>query len=248
MAYTSNGIYSGNAGFVGYFNVQDVFGNQTASLKESVGSSLRAYAEKVANFSGVVSANVTEKLFKMQYNLIFENELPISEIIVTPSAGSTSVEFWGLLPFSRGNIHINTANASAPATINPNYFMLDYDIQQQTATAKMGRKVANTKPLASEIQGETTPGTSLVPENATDDMWADWLKSTYRSNFHYISTAAMMPRELGGVVDPNLLVYGTQNVRVVDASVIPFQICGHLTATLYAVAEKASDIIKARYA
>ena len=51
-----------------------------------------------------------------------------------------------------------------------------------------------------------------------------------RSNFHYIATAAMMAEELGGVVDSDLLVYGVDNVRVVDASVIPFQVCGHLTA------------------
>lgn len=57
----------------------------------------------------------------------------------------------------------------------------------------------------------------------------------------------MMPRELGGVVDPELRVYGTSNVRVVDASIVPFQICGHLASTLYAVAEKAADMIKARY-
>jgi choline dehydrogenase len=54
----------------------------------------------------------------------------------------------------------------------------------------------------------------------------------------------MMSRELGGVVDPELRVYGTANVRVVDASVLPTQISGHLCATLYAVAERASDIIK----
>jgi choline dehydrogenase len=53
-----------------------------------------------------------------------------------------------------------------------------------------------------------------------------------------------MSRELGGVVDHELRVYGTGNVRVVDASVLPMQISGHLTATLYAVAERASDIIK----
>lgn len=57
----------------------------------------------------------------------------------------------------------------------------------------------------------------------------------------------MMPKDLGGVVDPTLTVYGTSNVRVVDASVLPFQVCGHLASTLYAVAEKAADMIKAAY-
>jgi choline dehydrogenase-like flavoprotein len=55
----------------------------------------------------------------------------------------------------------------------------------------------------------------------------------------------MMSQELGGVVDSNLKVYGTKNVRVVDAGVIPFQVSGHLTSTIYAIAEKASDLIKA---
>lgn len=55
----------------------------------------------------------------------------------------------------------------------------------------------------------------------------------------------MMPKSMGGVVDTNLVVYGTSNVRVVDASVLPFQVCGHLTSTIYAVAERIADQIKA---
>lgn len=70
------------------------------------------------------------------------------------------------------------------------------------------------------------------------------LMSTVTANYHPLGTAAMMPKHLGGVVDEMLMVYGTSNVRVVDASVIPFQLSGHVTSTLYAVAEKASDIIK----
>ncbi|KAH7012439.1 uncharacterized protein B0I36DRAFT_339179 [Microdochium trichocladiopsis] len=54
----------------------------------------------------------------------------------------------------------------------------------------------------------------------------------------------MMSRELGGVVSPELKVYGTANVRVVDASVLSTQISGHLTAIIYAVAERAAGLIK----
>lgn len=54
----------------------------------------------------------------------------------------------------------------------------------------------------------------------------------------------MMPRAMGGVVSDRLLVHGTSNVRVVDASVLPLQMCGHLTSTLYAIAERASDFMK----
>jgi choline dehydrogenase-like flavoprotein len=48
----------------------------------------------------------------------------------------------------------------------------------------------------------------------------------------------MAPREIGGVVDPWLKVYGTKNLRIVDASVMPLQIGATPMATVYAIAEK----------
>ncbi|CAN9204397.1 unnamed protein product [Alternaria alternata] len=238
MFYINNNStnFTGLAGYAAYFNVDDVFESDLAAFNASVASALKQYADRTANASGIIDSSVTEKLFRIQYDLIFKNKIPISEIIVSPAAtGPITIEYWELSPFSRGSIHINSTNASAPANINPNYFMLDYDIRQQIATAKMARKFANTAPFSNALSSETTPGLDVVPTNASDAVWEKWLKST------------LMPRELGGVVDSNLTVYGTSNVRVVDASVVPFQICGHLTSTLYAIAEKAADMIKARY-
>lgn len=57
----------------------------------------------------------------------------------------------------------------------------------------------------------------------------------------------MLPKEAGGVVSPELIVYGTSNVRVVDAGIFPFQVNGHPSSTVYAVAERAADIIKASF-
>lgn len=53
----------------------------------------------------------------------------------------------------------------------------------------------------------------------------------------------MVPRQDGGVVDPELKVYGTSNVRVVDLSVMPIHLSSHPQTIAYAVAEKAAEII-----
>lgn len=47
-----------------------------------------------------------------------------------------------------------------------------------------------------------------------------------------------------GVVDDRLRVYGVKGLRVVDASIMPMQIGAHIQATVYAIAEKASAMIR----
>jgi choline dehydrogenase len=87
-----------------------------------------------------------------------------------------------------------------------------------------------------------------VPDNGnfgSDADWANWIKGAFGPVAHPIATCAMMKRSLGGVVNARLKVYDTSNVRVVDASVVPLQISAHLSTTLYGVAEKAADLIKA---
>lgn len=70
------------------------------------------------------------------------------------------------------------------------------------------------------------------------------VKANLHTEFHPSGTTAMMPLALGGVVNTELLVYGTDNVRVVDAGVMPLIPGAHLQAGVYAVAERAADIIK----
>lgn len=55
---------------------------------------------------------------------------------------------------------------------------------------------------------------------------------------HNLGTCAM-----GRVVDERLRVKGISNLRVVDCSVIPDQISANTVATVYAVAERAADLI-----
>ena len=57
---------------------------------------------------------------------------------------------------------------------------------------------------------------------------------------HPCCTAAMMPRDKGGVVGVNLKVHGAAGLRVVDMSVMPLVPGTHPSAAAYAVGEKAS--------
>jgi choline dehydrogenase-like flavoprotein len=74
-----------------------------------------------------------------------------------------------------------------------------------------------------------------------------YLRTVFRPSFaHPCGTASMLPERFGGVVDPDLRVWGTKRLSVVDASVIPFVPATHICTTVYAVAEKAADLIKGR--
>lgn len=62
--------------------------------------------------------------------------------------------------------------------------------------------------------------------------------------YHFTGSCSMMPRELGGVVDPLLRVYGTANLRVCDASIIPLTPRANPQATVYAFAERGAKLIR----
>ena len=72
----------------------------------------------------------------------------------------------------------------------------------------------------------------------SDEALMSWIKQSIRTTFHTVGSCSMLPRDKGGVVDPQLKVYGTENVRVVDASIIPLHIGCQLQATVYAIAEQ----------
>ena len=65
--------------------------------------------------------------------------------------------------------------------------------------------------------------------------------------WHPAGTCAMLPRDKGGVLDPSLRVYGAAKLRVVDASAVPLLPVANLQSTIYAIAERAADLIKEEY-
>jgi choline dehydrogenase-like flavoprotein len=87
---------------------------------------------------------------------------------------------------------------------------------------------------------ELSPAQFVPPAEAGDEELLQIIKSGIRTEYHPSGTLAMLPRELGGVVDSRLRVYGTANLRVVDAGIFPLIPAAHLQASVYAVAEKVS--------
>ncbi|KAI9661480.1 MAG: hypothetical protein M1831_003002 [Alyxoria varia] len=231
--------------YVTTVTVQDLFGKDLESIESRVRDQIPKYARQNVDSSAAASTTteIQEKLLNLQTDLMFKKNVPCAEILTQAYGENIGSTAWGLLPFSRGHAHAAPGNSSKP-DIDPKLFMLEWDRTLSVATAKLARKALETKPFADISKGEFIPGKKLVPDGASDEEWLKYLKQGYSPNYHPIGSAPMMSRELGGVVDAELRVYGTQNVRVVDASVLPFQVVGHLMSTIYAVAEKAADVIK----
>lgn len=143
-------------------------------------------------------------------------------------------------PMSRGNIHINPADTTGKPIINPNYFAHEHDLEAAIQAIKYCRKIATTEPMASIWESEYEPGLDVVQ---TDEQWKEFALNTTLSIFHPVGTCSMLPKEDGGVVDADLKVYGTSNLRVVDASVIPLLVSAHVQTAVYGIAEIAAERI-----
>ncbi|KAF3934729.1 hypothetical protein ABW20_dc0106762 [Dactylellina cionopaga] len=160
----------------------------------------------------------------------------------SPLYGNNFFALLGVLmhPFSRGNVHINTTDVFAKPVVNPNYLSEEYDLFAMANIAKYLRKIASTSPLRDAWVDEYEPGAALVQ---TDADWIQFAKNSTLSIYHPVGTCVMLPLEDGGVVDPKLKVYKTENLRVVDASIFPVQIGAHIQTAVYGVAETAAEII-----
>lgn len=146
-------------------------------------------------------------------------------------------------PFSRGNVHISSVDATQAPTIDPRYFSHPLDVEILSRHVQVLEKAAETQPLASFLKpdGRRNHPTAYVKDL---DAAKEYTQSTAFSNYHPSGTCAMMAKEHGGVVNERLLVHGTSNLRIVDSSIMPMIPRGNIQSTVYAVAERAADIIK----
>ncbi|KAJ4400464.1 hypothetical protein N0V85_005753 [Neurospora sp. IMI 360204] len=146
-------------------------------------------------------------------------------------------------PLSRGTITLDPSNPYAEPVVDYNTFGNPTDLAIAIETYKFGRVLHQTKSVSTFGPVELNPGAAVATEKDLEKKARDTVVST---TAHLSGTAALMPRELGGVVDSELRVYGVGGLTVVDSSVMPMIPGAHLCSTVYAVAEKAAEIIKGR--
>ena len=146
-------------------------------------------------------------------------------------------------PFARGSVHINGSDPATKPTIDPRYISTPYDLEATKQAVMFTRKMANTAPYPDVWVKEFDPGSAVQ----TDAQWEKYVRDNVFTFYHPLGTCAMLPKKDGGVVDPELRVYGVEGLRVVDASVIPMIVSAHIQTAVYGIAERAAEMIMAKY-
>ncbi|KAG9232271.1 choline dehydrogenase-like protein [Amylocarpus encephaloides] len=148
-----------------------------------------------------------------------------------------------LKPLSRGTCNINSNDITASPVVDFRTLSDDTDLEFILALFNKNREIMQQPSI--QILGPT----ETTPANGETDV--EMLKLALRgaiqpSTAHQCCTTPMMKRKYGGVVDRKMLVYGTKGLSVVGVSMFPLTIGSAPSATLYAAAEKAADIIMKR--
>ncbi|KAI5117293.1 hypothetical protein M0805_006815 [Coniferiporia weirii] len=141
--------------------------------------------------------------------------------------------------FSRGTVHASTTNPKVQPIIDPHYLEEELDLNVMVETVKFIRTLRNVEPFKNMLLGEVVPG----PDCTTDEQIKNFIRGDISTICHTASTLSMLPKEQNGVVDANLRVYGTKNLRVADLSIVPLHISAHCQAAVYSIGEQAADII-----
>ena len=151
--------------------------------------------------------------------------------IINNNAGSLTVAV--MHPLSRGSIYIQSSDPFQPPEINPRWLTDPVDRQVLIEALLFNRQILATPPMV-----ELQPAQFVPPVDATVAQISETIDNGLRTEFHQSCTCAMLPLEQGGVLDSHLRVWGTQNLRVVDAQSFPSLPAAHLQSVVYALAEK----------
>ena len=137
-------------------------------------------------------------------------------------------------PKSRGYIQLQSPNPRDPPKIEFNYLQREEDITEFIEGIRL------TQELFEQPSFQDYMAYPIFPDSTdkTDDELRTLICQHVESAYHPSSTCAM-----GKVVDESCRVYGTTNLRVVDASVMPSLVSGNLNAPTIMIAEKIADDI-----
>ena len=146
-----------------------------------------------------------------------------------------------LRPQSRGHLELKSSNPNDAPLMFPNYLSEEQDlIDTRNATRETIRVFMQS--AFDEYRGDRSkPGLEINVDN--DDELDNWIRDTGETLYHPVGTCKMGADNLA-VFDDNLKVRGIDNLRVVDASIMPTLIGGNTNAPSIMIAEKASDIIR----
>jgi choline dehydrogenase-like flavoprotein len=251
--------YTGSA--FAFMNWRDVGGSDKGDehAREYARASMLSKRDEAGNSAGSTTT------LRRQLSFMSDRRVPQVEVLFSdgytgakgyPAVGAPlrGSGFFTLIagvmhPFSRGSVHISPS--SAVPVLDPRYLSVPYDLWAAVQAARLVRRIANSEPLRDAWVDEYEPGIDTVDDSDsnddTQDQWEGYVRSTVNSIYHPVGTCAMLPRGNGGVVDSDLKVYGTDNVRVVDASIIPLLISAHIQTAVYGIAEAAAEKLIKQY-
>lgn len=151
-------------------------------------------------------------------------------------------------PFSRGSSHIRVANPYEDPIIDCNYLAHPLDAEILARHALQLEKLLEQPTYTPIIK----PGGNRLPAEfnhapRTPAEVKEAIRKYGATNYHPCGTCAMARAGLGGVVNGELRVWGTSNLRICDASVFPIIARGNILSTVYAVAESGAEMISALY-
>jgi choline dehydrogenase len=143
-------------------------------------------------------------------------------------------------PTSRGHLSLASADAHDHPRLVFNYLQTPDDAATLVTAVKLVREIIEQPALASISGEELAPG----PGFRTDEELEHWVRDHAGTSYHPTCTCRMGPEsDPMAVVDPELRVRGMQNLRVVDASIMPDVVSGNTNAPTIMIAEKAAALI-----
>jgi choline dehydrogenase len=143
-----------------------------------------------------------------------------------------------LRPSSRGHIRIKSPDSKVPPAITTNYLSTDEDKKIAVDGLKFTRKIMASAAMTPFEPVEWKPGAHIQSEADLAKAAGD-LGTTI---FHPVGTCKMGSDQMA-VVSDRLKVHGINNLRIVDASIMPTITSGNTNAPTMMIAEKGAVFI-----